>query len=155
MTLYSAGGGAFFDRVIDGRHDELHPALRRRLAAKVESLADYVAAEDAVEELRLDLPRAFLDHDVLLCPTVPVPAHPHDATEVEIDGTSYPPRATMRATIPWDLSGSPALSVPFAESGEGLPIGVQIVGRHFDDELVLRVGAALERPRAPSLVPTA
>jgi aspartyl-tRNA(Asn)/glutamyl-tRNA(Gln) amidotransferase subunit A len=154
MTLYSAGGGAYFDRVIAGRHDDLHPALRRRLSAKVESLADYVAAEEAVEELRLDLPHAFVEHDVLLCPTVPVPAHTHDPPEVWIDGTAYPPRATMRATIPWDLTGSPALSVPFAETADGLlPIGVQVVGRHFEDELVLRVGAALERPRAPSLVP--
>jgi aspartyl-tRNA(Asn)/glutamyl-tRNA(Gln) amidotransferase subunit A len=121
----------------------------------VESLAEYVAAEEAVEELRLGLPEAFREHDVLLCPTVPVPAHPHDPAEVVIDGTAYPPRATMRATIPWDLSGSPALSVPFTESEEGLPIGVQVVGRQFEDEVVLRVGAALERPRAPSLVPAA
>ena len=53
----------------------------------------------------------------------------------------------MRATIPFDLTGSPALSVPFGWSDDGLPIGVQIVGRHFDEENVLRVGMALERLR--------
>jgi Asp-tRNA(Asn)/Glu-tRNA(Gln) amidotransferase A subunit family amidase len=53
----------------------------------------------------------------------------------------------MRATIPWDVSGSPALTVPFARSSDGLPIGVQLVGRHFEDRLVLQAGAALEELR--------
>jgi aspartyl-tRNA(Asn)/glutamyl-tRNA(Gln) amidotransferase subunit A len=51
----------------------------------------------------------------------------------------------MRATIPFDLTGSPALTVPFARSRDGLPIGVQFVGRRFEDETVLRAGALLER----------
>jgi aspartyl-tRNA(Asn)/glutamyl-tRNA(Gln) amidotransferase subunit A len=147
MTLYGGGGRLYFERVIAGRWDDLHPALRRRLSAPPPSLEDYVASEDAVEELRLDLPRAFLAHDLLLCPTVPIPAHGHDAGEVTIDGVAYPPRTTMRATIPWDVSGSPALTVPFARSSEGLPIGVQLVGRHFEDRLVLQAGAALEALR--------
>jgi aspartyl-tRNA(Asn)/glutamyl-tRNA(Gln) amidotransferase subunit A len=156
MVLYSGGGGPYFQRLVAGRHDELHPALQRRLSVRVESLADYVAAEEAVDELRLDMARFFLEHDVLLCPTVPVPAHGNDAEEVLIDGAVYPPRTAMRTTIPWDLSGSPALSVPLALSPEGLPIGVQLVGRHFDDALVLTVGLALEpasdlRNRRPPL----
>lgn len=147
MTLYGGGGRLYFGRVIADRWDELHPALRRRLTAPAPSLEDYVASEEAVEELRLDLPKAFLSCDVLLCPTVPVPAHGHDADEVVIAGETYPPRTTMRATIPWDVSGSPALTVPFGWSSEGLPIGVQLVGRHFDDRLVLQAGAALEELR--------
>ena len=55
----------------------------------------------------------------------------------------------MRATIPFDLTGSPALAVPFGTSPEGLPIGVQVVGRRFDEETVLRVGMALEQARGP------
>jgi aspartyl-tRNA(Asn)/glutamyl-tRNA(Gln) amidotransferase subunit A len=53
----------------------------------------------------------------------------------------------MRATIPWDLTGSPALSLPFAIGGDGLPLGIQLVGRRFEDELVLRAATALERLR--------
>ena len=147
MTLYGGGGRLYFDRVIAGRWDELHPALRRRLTAPAPSLEDYVASEEAVEELRLDLLQAFLVCDLLLCPTVPIPAHGHDAGEVVIAGVAYPPRTTMRATIPWDVSGSPALTVPFGWSSEGLPIGVQLVGRHFEDRLVLQAGAALEELR--------
>jgi aspartyl-tRNA(Asn)/glutamyl-tRNA(Gln) amidotransferase subunit A len=147
MTLYGGGGRLYFERVIAGRWDELHPMLGRRLSAAAPSLESYVAAEDAVEELRVDLLRAFGEHDLLLCPTVPVAAHGHDAAEVIIDGEAHPPRTTMRATIPWDVSGSPALTVPFGWSAEGLPIGVQLVGRNFEDRLVLQAGAALEDVR--------
>ncbi|MCC6222105.1 MAG: amidase [Thermoleophilia bacterium] len=146
MTMYGIGGGPYLDGVIAGRHAELHPMLQRRLAARSDSLPDYVACEYAVEELRRDVLAFFARHDVLLCPTGPVVAHGHDALEVEIDGAAYPARATMRSTIPWDLSGSPALSVPFGSS-EGLPVGVQVVGRHFDEETVLATGMALERAR--------
>jgi aspartyl-tRNA(Asn)/glutamyl-tRNA(Gln) amidotransferase subunit A len=58
----------------------------------------------------------------------------------------------MRATLPWNLTGSPALSVPFALTGDGLPVGVQTIGRRFDEETVLRVGAALEEGRDPPLL---
>jgi Asp-tRNA(Asn)/Glu-tRNA(Gln) amidotransferase A subunit family amidase len=46
--------------------------------------------------------------------------------------------------VPFDLTGSPALSVPFGWSRDGLPIGVQVVGRHFAEAAVLQVGMALE-----------
>lgn len=148
MVMYGIGGGPYLDGVIAGRHAELHPMLQRRLAARSDSLSDYVACEYAVEELRRDLLAFFARHDLLLCPTGTTVAHGHDAAEVEIDGKAYPARATMRATIPWDISGSPALTVPVGMS-EGLPVGVQLVGRHFDEETVLRAGMALERARGP------
>ena len=50
------------------------------------------------------------------------------------------PRDAMRATIPCDVTGSPALAVPFSFSEDGLPIGVQLVGRRFEDERVLAAG---------------
>jgi Asp-tRNA(Asn)/Glu-tRNA(Gln) amidotransferase A subunit family amidase len=59
----------------------------------------------------------------------------------------------MRATIPFDLSGSPALSVPFARSADGLPIGVQLVGRRFDEATVLQAGIRLEQARGPLPLP--
>ena len=93
--------------------------------------------------------RFFLAYDVLLCPTVPRPAHRHDADELEIAGETYPPRTAMRATIPWDISGSPALTVPFGLSSEGLPLGVQLVGRHFDEPTLFAAGQALEEVRGP------
>src|SRR6185436_9166100 len=126
------------------RHDQLHPFLRRRLETRITSLADYVEAEHEVDRLRQDLVEYFSRFDILLCPTGTLPAHGHDATEHVIEGQAVVARHALRATLPFDLTGSPALSVPFGWSAEGLPIGVQVVGRHLDDVTVLRVGALLE-----------
>ncbi len=147
LVLYGAEGRAYFESVVRGRRAELHPALQRRLSAPLAPLEDYLAAEAEVEALRRDLAAFFVEHDVLLCLTTPVVAHAHEAAEIEIAGRVLPARAIMRATIPFDLTGPPALTVPFALSSERLPIGVQVVGRRFDEATVLRVGAALERLR--------
>ena len=56
-------------------------------------------------------------------------------------------RHALRATVPWDLTGSPAISVPFGWSSKGMPIGVQVVGRHFDELTVLQAAKALESHR--------
>jgi aspartyl-tRNA(Asn)/glutamyl-tRNA(Gln) amidotransferase subunit A len=144
LALYGAESGAYFDRLVGERGDLLHPAIRKRLESAVVALDEYVAAEAAVERLRRDLVSFFRHYDVLLCPTSPVIAPRHEADEIEIGGLRYPPRAMMRATIPFNLTGSPALTVPFARSAEGLPVGVQLVGRRFEDETVLRAGLILE-----------
>jgi aspartyl-tRNA(Asn)/glutamyl-tRNA(Gln) amidotransferase subunit A len=149
MALYGAAGHSYLDEVIAGRWDQLHPRLARRLGAPMPTLDDYLAAEDEVEGLCRDLAEAFRRYDLLLGPTVPVPAHPHDCEELLVDGVAFHPRTALRATIPFDLTGSPALSVPFGSSADGLPIGVQLVGRHFDEETVFRAGMALEGSRGP------
>jgi aspartyl-tRNA(Asn)/glutamyl-tRNA(Gln) amidotransferase subunit A len=149
LQLYGAESGAYLEELVGARGDELHPVIRRRLELGAQTLDEYVAAEAAVERLRRDLASFFRGYDVLLCPTAPIVAPPHDSEQIEIAGGVHPARAAMRATIPFDLTGSPALTVPFARSGEGLPIGVQLVGRRFEDETVLRAGALLEAATAP------
>ncbi len=144
MTLFTAEGGLYLEPIIAGRQAELYPALQQRLSFKVESLREYLTAEAEVEGLRRDLAQYFTRYDILLCHTVPVPAHPHEAPACVIGAQTLPPRHVLRATVPFDLTGSPALSVPFGWSAEGLPIGVQIVGRQFEEATVLRVGMALE-----------
>ena len=89
------------------------------------------------------------DCDLLLCPTVPVTAPRHDFLHMQVAGQELHPRSVMRITLLFDLTGMPALSVPFAMSGAGLPIGVQLAGRRFEDAEVLRAGLALEAARGP------
>jgi aspartyl-tRNA(Asn)/glutamyl-tRNA(Gln) amidotransferase subunit A len=144
-ALFSAEAGLYLDPLIAGRHSDLSPIMRERLSKRTQSLQDYLTAADAVEGLRRDLAEYFMRYDILLCPVSPVPAHPHNATELVIGGNLFPARHVVRTTAPFSLSGSPALSVPFGRNSEDLPIGVQLVGRHFDEPSVFCAGMALEK----------
>ena len=108
------------------------------------SREDYYRSLQDTEWLRQDVKRLFASYDLLLLPTSPTTAFEHDSPFIDIDGQSVHGRNSLRITVPFDLTGSPAVSVPFGWSKDGLPIGVQIVGRHFDDATVLRAAAALE-----------
>jgi aspartyl-tRNA(Asn)/glutamyl-tRNA(Gln) amidotransferase subunit A len=147
LAIYGAESGAYLDAVVGDRRGDLHPRMQRRLEVRAATLADFLDAEAQVQELRRGAEEFFSRYDVLLCQTAPVPAHEHDLEELIVDGVPHPPRTTMRATIPFDLTGSPAISVPFAQSSEGLPIGVQLVGRRFDEETLLGVARELEAAR--------
>ncbi len=147
--LLAAEGGHYLEPIISGREDQLSPALRRRLSLPAPTFQEYLDAMANCELLQQNMAQFFTEYDLLLCPTGPVPAHAHGSIELEIGGQKVPGRNALRATIPFDLTGSPAMSVPFGWSTDGLPIGVQLVGRHFDEATLLHVGSALERLHAP------
>ena len=154
--IFAAEGNQYLDPIIEGRKDMLALSMQRRLNIPGPEYGEYLEAMEQVEQLRAACIRLFNDYDVLLLPTGPVVAHPHDARRHEVGGETAPARHALTCTVPFDLTGSPALSVPFGASSEGLPIGVQIVGRHYEEATILRAGAALEelhRPRRgrPSL----
>lgn len=142
--------------MVAGREADLAPNMARFLAWTTPGFQDYLRAVAAFEELRNDTVAFFRDYDVLLGPTSPVLPHPHDEPEHLVDGAKVPRYHVSKNTAPWDVTGSPALSVPFGWSAGGLPIGVQVIGRHFEEATLLRVAAALahhaDRPnRRPPL----
>jgi len=94
-------------------------------------------------------PRAFFEkYDLLLTPTIACPPFAVGLDNpTEIAGKPVEPYAWIPFTYPFNLTGQPAASVPCGFSRDGLPIGLQIVGRRFDDVLVLRASAAFERAR--------
>jgi Asp-tRNA(Asn)/Glu-tRNA(Gln) amidotransferase A subunit family amidase len=61
-----------------------------------------------------------------------------------VGGKTVPARHVLRATLPWDITGSPALAMAFEWSEDRLPIAIQLIGRHYDEATVLSVGLALE-----------
>ena len=147
--IFAAEGNVYLDPIIEGRKDMLALSMQRRLNIPGPTYDEYLEAMEQVERLRAACIKLFQDCDVLLLPTGPVVAHPHDTRRHEVGGETAPARHALTCTVPFDLTGSPALSVPFGMSGDGLPIGVQIVGRHYEEATVLRAGAALEELHRP------
>ena len=88
----------------------------------------------------------FEQYDLLLTPTVAVPPFELGKLGVrEIDGVRVSPIGWMAFTYPFNITGQPAASVPCGWTDDGLPVGLQIVGRRFDDVTVLRAAAAFEQ----------
>ena len=111
---------------------------------------DYVQAQRLRRHVMQATERAMADYDAVVMPTSPVPATP-------IAGT--PPEHAMlrpRNTMPFNVLGLPAISVPCGFTRDGLPVGLQIVGKAFDEAGVLRIAHAYEQAtdwhrRRPSL----
>ena len=90
--------------------------------------------------------QALVNVDVLVTPTLPIVAPRRGEETIDVDGEQLNfRRAFVRCVAPFNASHLPALSVPCGFSAAGLPIGLQIVGRPFDELSVLRVGHAYER----------
>jgi len=83
---------------------------------------------------------------ILLSPVSSAPAFRHGEGNYN-PGSGY--RDTMRFSQWLNLTGFPGATLPVSLSKEGLPIGVQIIGRPFEEELVLSVAEALEQSRGP------
>jgi aspartyl-tRNA(Asn)/glutamyl-tRNA(Gln) amidotransferase subunit A len=97
-----------------------------------------IASQDEFEE-------ALGEADVLLAPTVPIAATLIDQREVNIGGYEEPVRsAVTRLTGPANLIGVPSLSVPCGFTASGLPVGMQLIGRPFDEAALYRFGHAYE-----------
>ncbi len=123
------------------RRGDYQPITAERLAAaQGQPATDYVNAQRIRRRITAELRSRLSTVDVLLTPTTPLRATPIGA--LEVDGLQVRP-ALLSLTLPFDLTGWPAVSVPVAPSDGGLPVGVQLVGVRMEDRAVLRVAGAL------------
>ena len=87
--------------------------------------------------------RVFMErHDLLLTPSLAVAAFDVGKISPYADGSSWPSWTPF--SFPFNLTQQPAASVPCGFTREGLPVGLQIVGRHYDDWSVLQAAMAYE-----------
>jgi aspartyl-tRNA(Asn)/glutamyl-tRNA(Gln) amidotransferase subunit A len=153
--LFAAHG-----RLLDRGKDVLHPWTRTFLErGRDEGEPGRRRALQETEAIRLAFERMLERADVLVAPATPCPAIPADVREVTLgDGRVLDIRrgAISLLTRPVNLAGLPALSMPAGWTGEGLPLGVQLIGRAGDEGALLGAARTLEvaglhEPRVPEL----
>ncbi|HEU5382969.1 MAG TPA: amidase [Ktedonobacteraceae bacterium] len=109
---------------------------------------DYLRAQHQRRLFASSLRAAMQGIDALLLPTQPIPAIPitHIGQEITIDGTSEnASEAMLRLTMPFNLAGLPAISFPCGFNSQGLPLGLQVVGKPFEEGMVLRIAHAYQQ----------
>lgn len=113
------------------------------------SATDYVAAMHAVEATARRVVAFFDDFDVLLTPTVAQPPPAVGALGFADDFLAKVPElfALTPFTAMWNLTGQPAVSMPFGFDDDGLPVAAQLVGRPADEATLIRVSAQVETAR--------
>jgi len=138
---------AYHERWLQTRPQDYGPDVRERLrVGAFISGADYLQGARVRGLIRDEVDQVLAGLDVLICPSTPIAATAVDQGEVVIRGERQSVRQSLiRYTRPFNLSGHPAVSVPCGLTASGLPIGLQIVGRPFDEATVLRVADAYQR----------
>jgi len=147
-NLFGRAGQMSFAPSIAGREAELSPIFRAFRAMVAE--APPLSAQDLLntllgrDVLRGKLLEKMQEFPILLCPVCAIPAFRHGEREWMVQGRKVEYLKAMSYSQWFNLLGNPAAVVPLGQSSEGLPIGVQIVGRPWEDEAVLDVAAIIE-----------
>jgi len=160
-TCFVQCGAMFYAPAIRGRESELSPIFAEFLeiaktAAPLTAtqLLDAWAELDLLRSKSLEEMREF---PVWLCPVASVPAFRPGERRWTIDGQEVEYLDAVRHTQWFNTLGAPAAVVPVGRSPEGLPIGVQIAGRPFEDETVLGIAGIVDKAfayRAPDMART-
>ncbi|WP_409494049.1 amidase [Amycolatopsis sp. cmx-11-12] len=145
--LWSTGAAKWLDTFPAGSDERVDPGLRKVWEfGKTFSASDYLGANAERAALGILMGEFHTRYDVLITPTVPIPAFEA--------GHEVPPGSGMSGwpdwtpfTYPFNMTQQPAISVPAGRTSSGLPVGLQIVGPRHSDDLVLAVAKLLEEVR--------
>lgn len=149
-SIIGVEGLAVHQKTMQTRPEMLSRTLRNGFIPALGVTAlDYVQAQKLRLDLATDINAALGNCDVILCLVTTSGAVPYDP---------QPDTTKFGRTTPFNITGHPAMSVPTETDDEDLPLAVQIVGRPFDEAMVLRVGRAIEKTsgwngRLPSFPP--
>jgi aspartyl-tRNA(Asn)/glutamyl-tRNA(Gln) amidotransferase subunit A len=136
-------------RSLDRNRKDMGRTLVQALdQARSSSLSELIEAQKVRNELNRILWELFEKFDVLMTPTMPTePFAAKGPPPTEIEGHPIPLLGATPFTYPFNLSGHPAASVRAGTTNKGLPVGLQIIGPHHRDDLVLQVAHMFEQMR--------
>ncbi len=120
----------------------------RLLQGKTIPAVDYLRAQQQRRAFSSNLRSIMQGFNALVLPTIPMPAILIEQadTEILIDGvTEKATVALLRLTMPFNLAGLPAISLPCGFSAGGLPIGLQVAGKPFEESMILRIAHAYQQ----------
>jgi aspartyl-tRNA(Asn)/glutamyl-tRNA(Gln) amidotransferase subunit A len=147
LTVESCEPSTYHQRWLRERPHDYGDDVRLLLEVGELHLAThYLQAQRYRNLLRRQFLEAFKHVDVFVCPTLPFTATPVGATTVVIEGEEEEDMlsAIMQYTGVPSLTGLPSLAVPCGFDDDGLPIGMQVIGKPFDEATLFRVGAAFQ-----------
>jgi aspartyl-tRNA(Asn)/glutamyl-tRNA(Gln) amidotransferase subunit A len=119
--------------------------LRRILAGANISAADYIQRRRELEQARRNIGETFANVDLLITPTTPMPAPAIAELRANPDNLRPAELKLLRNTRPFNVWGLPAISMPCGFTKGGMPIGLQIAGPHWREDLVLKLAHAYEQ----------
>ena len=146
-TVLYAEATAYHADLVRTRGAQMAPAVRLRMEAGFFISADQYLQAQRARTLFTQSSRELLDQvDLLVGPMEPITAHKIGDTQVQVgEHTVGSNPALTQFTRPFNINGFPAMTVPCGFSNEGLPIGLQLAGRPFDEATVLRAAHAYEQ----------
>ena len=150
-------GGMLIGPMFKGREQDASPTMKQFLewsagepSLSGQAVIDAWIQRDTVRARFLEQMRKY---PILLCPPAAIPAFRHGERSWEVDGKTVEYLDAWSYTEWFNLLGNPAAVAPVSQSPEGLPIGVQIVGRPWEEEQVLAVAEVLEKELGPGKPP--
>ena len=148
-TLQKAESYAYHAETLK-THPELYQeeTVRRLRTGEEVTTTEYIQRRRELEQARRNISQIFADVDVLVTPTTPIPAPTIADLRANPDALRPVELKLLRNTRPFNVWGLPAISVPCGFTQNGMPIGLQIAGPHWREDLVLRLAHAYEQATA-------
>ena len=144
--IWAYGIGYFVKPIVEQYGDILDQGLVQLAQFGFQLTPENIYTAEIQREVIYDnVCKHFKDYDILVTPTMACPAFELGVSSPsKIDGKKVSLGAWSPYTHPFNMTGHPAASIPCGWSSEGLPIGMQIIGKRFDEVTVLQVSKAFE-----------
>lgn len=148
-SLFAEWTAPLTRKLIEGRESEAHWTLREFLPSSSLSGEDVLLSLASRDRIRAALLRQMEGTPVLVMPVAGIPAFHHGERRWRVGDREIGLFQAMMPAVIANILGLPAVTIPIAVSAAGIPIGIQLMGRPFEDELLLELAIGLEESRGP------